>query len=256
MRITFKITCRGFTKWVKSIRAYFILRKETGITKVPSPSLRFRVHSAKDLYTFLEVGKQCAIDIKNALEKNHIKFTEIKNVLDFGCGCGRTLIYITQDAGATNFYGTDIDAEAVAWCKENLKAIKWNVNGALPPLPYESNFFGLVYAISVFTHLDKIHQDQWLDELYRILKPGAILIISVFGRYVWGKSPEGIKEIESKGFVFKHTDFWKKFFPEWYGDAYYTESYIRDKFSPHFKILDYIPQGVGNHQDMVVLQKK
>ncbi len=241
MRITYKITCRGFTKWVKSIIAYFVLRRETGITKVPSPSLRFRVHSAKDLYTFLEVGKQCAADIKTALTKNNIKFVNLQNILDFGCGCGRTLIYLTRNASTVNFYGTDIDAEAISWCKSNLKNIKWNVNNVLPPLPYKADFFDLVYAISVFTHLNEEYQLQWIEELNRIMKPTAALLISINGT-------------EREGFSFTQSNFWKNIYPEWYGDAHISKSYIRGKYARYFKIVDYIPRGINNSQDLVVLR--
>lgn len=256
MRITLKITCRGFTKWIKSIVAYFAFKKETGIKIVPSSSLRYRVHSAKDLYTFLEVGKTCANNIKSAVEKSGDRLNAFERILDFGCGCGRTIIYLSKNAPLSAYHGTDIDKEAIEWCNANIPDMKFNVNDALPPLPYPSDYFDMIYSISVFTHLDEFHQFKWLDELKRILAPKGLLLFSVHGRNIWGKaSPDNVAEIERKGFFFKRTEFWKEFFPDWYGDAYHTENYIRSRLSNGFKVIDYIPCGVNNHQDMVMLQK-
>ena len=110
-----------------------------------------------------------------------------ENILDFGSGSGRVIANFKDAPETCHFYGTDIDAEMVLWCEENIPGIRWSINGHTPPLAYLDNTFDLIYAISVFTHLDEGMQNAWLGELHRIAKPGAILILTVLGDGIVGK---------------------------------------------------------------------
>ena len=98
-------------------------------------------------------------------------------MLDFGCGCGRTIMWFAGKK--VKFDGTDIDSEAIQWCHNNLKFAKFAVNDIMPPLEYEDSKFDLIYSMSVFTHLDEYRQFQWLIELKRVLREDGILIITV-----------------------------------------------------------------------------
>jgi len=228
---------------------------KVSIRALPPASIRYHANGSRDLYSFLEVGKQCKSDIIEALKKINRNLDSFHDILDFGCGCGRTLLWLARPSSPSLFYGTDIDADAISWCQKNLKFIKCDTNAEVPPLKYPSSSFDLVYAISVFSHITEDYQFRWLDELKRIMKPSGILLISLHGRNVWEKLPqEYIDKIEKNGFVFRKTGFWKNIFPEWYEDAYHTEQYVRDEYSKYFKVLHYIPKGIGNHQDLVVLQ--
>jgi hypothetical protein len=51
-------------------------------------------------------------------------------------------------------------------------------------LPYEDNFFDLVYAISVFPHLSLTSHFDWMRELGRVLKYSGLLILTFFGSSV------------------------------------------------------------------------
>ena len=103
---------------------------------------------------------------------------EVRTVLDFGCGCGRTLQWWLRQPHPPELYGTDVDAETVAWVKANLP-VHAGTNAPTPPLAYADGLFDVVYSISVFTHLDATFQDAWLRELERVLKPGGLALFSV-----------------------------------------------------------------------------
>jgi len=241
----------------KTLNLYIYFTKETGFYTVPHPSMRYRVHGTYDLLSFLQVGRRCKDDIIAALKKIDRNLDSFRNILDFGCGCGRTLTWLAKYAKSSQLHGTDIDTDAISWCKKNIKFITCDVNSALPPLRYPSESFDLVYAISVFSHIKEDYQFRWLDELKRIIKPGGILLVSLQGRNIWGQfSPDYVERIEKEGFVFRQSGFWKTMFPEWYEDAFHAEKYVRDEFSKYFSVLDYIPKGINDHQDMVILQKR
>ena len=230
--------------------------EQTGLAAVPPTSLRYRVHGSPSMDGFLKVGKRCSEDIEAALGKVGRNLDSFGDILDFGCGCGRTLIWFADRSRSARWYGTDIDAEAVSWCRDNLDFAEFGVNGPFPPLEYASGAFDLVYAISVFTHLDEGYQFRWLEELKRITRPGGIVLLTVSGRRVWrGLPEEHVADIKKKGFKFVASNTAKGIFPEWYQNAYHTKEYVLDRYSEYFDVLNYIPRGMSNRQDVVVLQR-
>jgi len=230
--------------------------KQTGLAHLPPADLRNRVHGSTNPRSFLEVGKKCSEDLESTLRNIHKDIGSFRDILDFGCGCGRTLMWFGKRSLPSNFFGTDIDADAISWCRNNLDFASFSVNNALPPLDYPSETFDLIYALSVFTHLHEDYQYYWLSELKRIVKPKGILLLTVHGQYVWKDlPPDHLAKIEKEGFVFVPENAYKGIFPEWYQNAFHTKDYVLERWSPYFNILDYIPRGLNNHQDMVVLQK-
>jgi SAM-dependent methyltransferase len=103
-----------------------------------------------------------------------------KRGLDFGCGIGRILRHAAEEEGA-EFWGCDIDEPSVEWLAGNLSPpLHMMRNGEEPPLDLPDEHFDLIWAFSVFTHLMD-SWSGWLIELHRMLKPGGLLIATVFG---------------------------------------------------------------------------
>jgi SAM-dependent methyltransferase len=108
-----------------------------------------------------------------------------KRVLDFGCGSARVLRQFLPEAERAEFWGCDIDAPSIAWVEANLSPpLRVFHSGFAPPLPLDADSFDLVYATSVFTHIDELWSD-WLLELHRILAPGGRLVSSFLGKGMW-----------------------------------------------------------------------
>jgi SAM-dependent methyltransferase len=178
-------------------------------------------------------------------------------VLDFGCGCGRVLRWLMPQLGAARVFGSDIDRQALAWCAENLPGGAFTLNAGLPPTGFAPHSFDLIYAISVFSHLDEDYQFFWLNELRRITKPDGIVLLSIHGSfYLDNLDPAMVAQIKAKGILFVISDGWKEIFPDWYQIALHTKEYILEKYTRYFDILDYLPRGIGGVQDLVVLRRR
>jgi len=111
----------------------------------------------------------------------HIELKDL-NILDWGCGPGRVIRHMPKMIGHNcKFYGTDYNANSIAWCKENLSDIEFNHNSLEANLPYQDDFFHVIYGHSIITHLSEEMHYAWFAELYRVLKPGGILYLTAQG---------------------------------------------------------------------------
>ena len=102
------------------------------------------------------------------------------SILDFGCGCGRMARYLDM-MREWRAFESEIDEKHVAWCQANLRNVDTCLNGIRPPLPFDDGSMDLVYSLSLFTRLPEHVASEWLNDLARVLKPGALLITTTHG---------------------------------------------------------------------------
>jgi SAM-dependent methyltransferase len=222
---------------------------------LPPAMLRFRVSESPSARLFLESGKKISLDIQAALASIGRPFAGFDAVLDFGCGCGRMLLWLAREHPGQTLYGTDVDAPAIGWCRLHLAAAGFAVNPPLPPTAYPDGMFDLILAISVFTHLDEEPQLRWLGELRRILRPGGVLLASLHGAHSWTALPrEDLETLHEHGFLFKTSAKLRGIVPGWYHTAYHSRDYAERTFARYFSVLSYREAGLG-FQDLVALER-
>ena len=100
-------------------------------------------------------------------------FGRVRRVLDLGCGLG-CMGRLKPDP-AIEVYGLDIDEGAVATARQYEDSQVWNLETQC--LAFDDEFFDAVLAKDILEHL----QTPWVlvSEIYRILRPGGIVIASV-----------------------------------------------------------------------------
>jgi len=152
---------------------------------LPVPPARLRaqigpLHADADF--FLRSGRSQADLVRDVLRDDGGSIEDMGAILDWGCGCGRILRH-WSGLERTHVFGCDINPKMVAWCEQNLTFADVTVNDISPPLGYDAATFDLVYAFSVFTHLSEDLQRTWMNECFRVLKPGGYLLFSTLGEY-------------------------------------------------------------------------
>lgn len=134
---------------------------------------------SRQLERYESIGAALACGITNALPDDWS--WGARRALDFGCGAGRVLRHFVAESVSAEFWGCDIDAASIAWMRDELcPPFHASLIGEEPGLPHGDDFFDVVWAMSVFTHLTN-HWASWLIELHRVMKPGAYLISTFLG---------------------------------------------------------------------------
>jgi SAM-dependent methyltransferase len=218
---------------------------------LPAPHLLSRVHGDQTTESFDAIGKGCVFDIEEALATAGGLLDGKQKVLDFGCGYGRIARWIKFMHPSIRLFGCDIDEESIVWLMDNMEqAGHFSCNSPLPPLPYPSKFFDVIISVSVFTHLPEDMQFAWLRELQRVAKVGATIALSVHGNHL---APA---DARTAGFHYQVAQGRVEGLPSFYQEAFHADAYIREKWSDTFRILDIIPRGVNNHQDLVICRRE
>jgi SAM-dependent methyltransferase len=215
---------------------------------LPPRRLMVRVAGTADADWFLRSGRAAYDAIVS-----HVPLASVESVLDFGCGCGRVTRYWESFPGAVA--GSDVNARAIDWCRENLGFAAFERNALAPPLALEAASFDLVYALSVFTHLTADLQLAWRDEMLRVLRPGGVLLLTTHGRSYVPRLDDGERARFERGELVVR---WGDVPGTNLCSAYHPEPYLRDTFAAGFELVELEPEGaLGNPtQDLVLLRKR
>ncbi len=244
---------------------------------IPPMKLRVRISGNRWIDEFMQVGHKCV----NNLDKAVISFSgkrlaDYEKILDFGCGCGRVMQYLFWNDlfKDVKLYGCDVDASAVNWMQNNYSKDSFVVNSFEPPMPFEDNFFDLVYAYSVFTHLDEDMQFVWLKDIKRVLKPGGIALLTIHGKSALHELTNSSNISRSlaerlkmhklnseRNFIFEPYEDLASNSGKYpgigsvYGLSFHSHSYIKDCWSNLFEIQGIYSNKEDSFQEVVVLKK-
>jgi ubiquinone/menaquinone biosynthesis C-methylase UbiE len=186
------------------------------------------------------------------------KHMEMKNkkILEWGCGPARIIRHLPNLLDKScEIYGSDYNHQTIDWCKKHIPNVKFTKNNLEPPLDYYDNFFDIVYATSVFTHLSEEMHYSWCDELKRILKKQGIIFLTTHGENCKPKLTEDeLKIFEDGKLIVRgnvkegHRTF-----------AAYQPVQFMKKLFKDFEILEHVtkePEGNYFPQDIWIVRKK
>ena len=224
----------------------------------PGGELISRVLGGADRAWFYWTGRESVRELQRTVGLVGRTLDSFTSILDFGCGCGRMLLWLEELGHRCALHGTDIDVEAIGFCREHLPYAELTVNDSDPPLPYPAGAFDLVFGHSVFTHLDERRQDAWLSELRRVARPGGLLVLSTHGEVALRDDVWGIRErVQDEGIVFIDDVFGPEYpLPDWYQRTFHARWYVFEHWRRWFEIRAYLPGGALEVQDHILLQRR
>jgi SAM-dependent methyltransferase len=199
-------------------------------------------------------------------------------ILDFGVGWGRYARFFARDVKFGNMYGVDVMPSMIEACRITMVPASVSLIEPHGQLPYRDQFFDIVYAYSVFTHLPETVADHWLKEIRRVMRPGGVIIITVepprfidFCRSIANdvpsiyhqslrdaiaRVPDAEARVRDGEFLYLPIGGGASLPKQVYGDAVISETYIRQNWTVHFELVDYLDDGSQFSQAVVVLRNK
>jgi len=191
-------------------------------------------------------------------EKYGFNLRTARAALELGTGSARLLRHL-RCVESLELYGTDVDGDSIAWCKQNISGISFHVNGLEPPLPFaHENMFDLAFANSVFTHIPLETQKEWVAEMFRVMRPGGIFICTVLG-HMYQQSMlnqaqrdelhrVGHLQLDSNS---EQASVSTQIIGSW--EVFQTRRENIEVFGAQFEVCDFLPR--PNGQDVLVLRK-
>jgi SAM-dependent methyltransferase len=220
---------------------------------LPPAQLIYLVSNTEDVAWFLDSGARAAAQLREVLARHGAALENLGAVLDFGCGVGRVLRH-WADLKGPMLCGTDYNPALIAWCRKHLPFAEFQVNGLETGLGWPDASFDLIYALSVFTHLDEPLQSFWIDALTRALRPGGYLFLTTHGEvYLPELSPEEQARFRAGKTIVRGG----RREGSNHCAAFHAERAVRDGLARGLEVLEFLPEGArGNpRQDAYLLRK-
>ncbi|MBN2030810.1 class I SAM-dependent methyltransferase [bacterium] len=161
------------------------------------------------------------------------RYCEGKQVLDAASGIGFGSYFLTQTA--KRVIGIDIDLNSLSYAVQRYH--NKNLNFLLTDVTengFSSSSFDVVVSIETFEHLIPEKAMVFLQEIFRLLKPGGVLIISTPNRRVNRKisrNPTHINEMEVKAFF----DLIRRVFPDC--QPFYQRKNVLQSMKPFYFVV-------------------
>lgn len=234
------------------------------IPPLPSQQIQTRLTGVSGAQTLLHGFRQYEL-IKEILTKHHFNLNSSKKVLDFGVGFGRILRFFLREVDKSNLFGTDINEDFISWLQNKANFANFLTNNEHPPIDFPKEYFDLIFAFSVFSHLSERSGKEWLSELNRITRKGALVILTIWAHpsktkdYHYGQNKHfpNYEELTSRydnGEFCYSNELYNN--SSTYGEALIPEKYIFNNWSKYFDVIDIIKNhSFSPNQYYVVLKK-
>jgi SAM-dependent methyltransferase len=223
----------------------------------------------------IDAADRFYIDVRRQASWLGIPLGRYTRLLDFGCGWGRIIRFFVRDVPDQQLYGADVSPTLIDSCVQTGVPGNFSVIDPVGHLPYPDAFFTHLLAYSVFTHLSPAAALNRLEELARVAVPGALFFFTVrppqFLEFVAQRAEVNAKTSNERalfalaeearahvqrlgetGYAYLATIPGTK---DTYGDAVYTEQFIRHKWAERFSLVSYQYDLSRGWQALVVMRR-
>lgn len=120
-------------------------------------------------------------------------------MLDFGCG--RFTRLFIRDVNEAGLIGIDPWGKVLQMSRQHMPNVAFVRSQFDPPSVFRDEFFDVVFANSIFSHLSESHDLSWIKGIARMLRPGGLLVATTHSKHFLTT----VHEFQSGGFIFMPT---------------------------------------------------
>ena len=199
-------------------------------------------------------------------------------ILDYGCGWGRTIRFFMKDVAPSNLWGIDCHNAVLEICLKTNKWCNFHLVDPFPPTNLPGESIDLVYSYSVFSHLSENAHFRWLDEFQRILKPGGLLIATTWPRDLilrcaqiraqkdhlpWQRglaasfldTEQSLAAYDRGEYCHSPVGGGDLLVPSFFGETSISRKYVMNHWTKCFQFADYIDDPRKCSQNVIVVRK-
>jgi SAM-dependent methyltransferase len=225
-------------------RARFVIQelihRHYGGMPLPPPELRLHVGLKKSEIRFWAQGISSSMRVLELFGES-----PTEPVLDWGCGSGRTLMWLQAFEGwQKHYHGCDVDSEAIAWLQQQ-GPFNVDVCQPSPPLPYTDGHFAGIFSFSVLTHIPPERHRDWYEDLHRVLRPGGLAFITTQGWRILDSAGPPMTDAHRHE-LRRQGSCWVPIKGHYKDAAFVTEDYTKEQLSGLFTVEEFRPGGYAN----------
>ena len=132
------------------------------------------------LRDYLADGWRTLSELMLLLERGGKPLAGIDAVLEFASGHGRFTRHLAKALGPGRVTVSDVVPGAVAFSTTHF-GVQGFVSAARPAQLHWPRRYGLVFVLSLFTHLPRATWSAWLARLWEAVAPGGVLVFTTHG---------------------------------------------------------------------------
>jgi len=206
------------------------------------------------LRDYLADGWRTLSELTLLLERAGRTLTGCGHVLEFASGHGRFTRHLVKALGPERVTVSDVVPDAVAFSTGHF-GVQGFVSTSEPAALRWPARYGLVFVLSLFSHLPRATWSAWLARLWEAVAPGGALVFTTHGDFAARRA--GV-QLPHDGFHFIAASESKAIAAEEYGTAFTSPAYVQtqiEALTPRPAHWQMEPAWFWAHQDAFVLQR-
>ena len=175
--------------------------------------------------------------------------------LEFASGHGRFTRHLVKALGAERVTVSDVVPDAVAFARDTL-GVPGFLSAARPEDVAWPRRYGVVFVLSLFSHLPRATWGRWLARLVDAVEPGGLLVFTTHGTEAARRARV---TLDAEGYFFAPSSESTAIDAQEYGTAFTDEAFVRARtaeLAGTVEVLRWAPMWFWHHQDAWVLQRR
>jgi ubiquinone/menaquinone biosynthesis C-methylase UbiE len=231
-----------------------------GAPGLPNPPENLWLGYGRTIDQWLESGRQHMDSMRSILADSGFNFEQGHRTLELGCAGARMMRWLKDVADRGEIWGADISGDHIKWCQQYLSPpFNFFITTQYPHLPFEDQYFDLIYAGSVFTHIDDL-ADAWFLELRRILKPGGRLYVTMHDEHtidvLMAENRDLTKTLMCRKDFFERGDYGMFTIGRFMrSQVFYDSQFLANRLKPFYELMSVNPRAY-DFQTAYLFQRK